>query len=355
MSGTVDLTSLCIQRKQQQLFNFPLPRYTPISPYPKYTQSELNMRRKVEILKHSSNVSSSKTNSLTKKQKFSKLAKYKGNIFNCPNDIFLPTLSSSCDVPGPITILQNNPDIPLYNYATNTASYAVDNTLIINNFYFNFPDNVLVNSNRETSIALLNIQKNQNSTIHKFSVNTPFCFYIYGTNIDPTKGSLEFDLSLPKDNESLSVLTYYSEKSVIYINDINDINNNKPTYDYKYSKTNNQSIHITLKPPDNNSLFSYSAFIYAGTLNLSNINLFTQPGFVYDIRISFIPTIITTNPTIYNNNTVSMYTNITNDLYNSIVTPNGRPFLNKNPYNCVINNGNSYVPYINPSISGDFA
>ena len=114
MSNTINILSLCYQRKQQQLYNFPLPRYTPISPYPKYTQFQLDMRRKAEILKYSSNLSSSKTNNLSKKEKWAKLANAKNNsVKYCPGNLSLATLSTSCDVPGPITILYNDNSIPL--------------------------------------------------------------------------------------------------------------------------------------------------------------------------------------------------------------------------------------------------
>ena len=54
------------QRRKMQLLNIPPTRYTPISPYPQFTQFQLNMRRKVEILKYSASNTNSKTNNFTK-------------------------------------------------------------------------------------------------------------------------------------------------------------------------------------------------------------------------------------------------------------------------------------------------
>jgi hypothetical protein len=344
MSGTLNLTSICYNQKQQLLFNKPLPRYTPISPYPQYKQFDLNMRRKAEILKYSSNSSSTQTNNLTRKEKWAKIsnAKYGGNVLFCPNDIFLPTLSSSCNVPGPITVLYNNPNIPLYNFASNIASYAINNATTNPNFNVILNDNILIKSNNETSIAVLNIQNNQNIPKHTFSMATPFCFYISGSNISP-KGPLDLQILI----NSMSVLTYYGGVAVLAFNGV-------PKYQYSTMKI---PVQLTLTPPDNVNPFSFSAFVYAGMLNLSNINLVTEPGYIYDINLSFSPNLYssnTQNTSLLTNTNVSIYTNITSNLYKNIVTPGEKPFGNINPYNCVINRGVSADNYLDASISGNF-
>ena len=112
--------NLMLKRKNA-LNNIPQARLSLISPYPEHTYSQLEMRRKIEILKHSNN------SKISKNQKWSMLVK--GNTQNasqefvnnttkteCPNDVFLPTLSSSCDIPGKVFILQLDPKVPLYNY-----------------------------------------------------------------------------------------------------------------------------------------------------------------------------------------------------------------------------------------------
>jgi hypothetical protein len=98
------------------------------------------MRRKVEILKYENNATNTKTNNFTKKQQWSMLVN--GNTKNgsqasiikrelsmknnenpnpCPQDEFLPTLSSASDVPGKVIVLQYVPNVPLYNYVSNEA------------------------------------------------------------------------------------------------------------------------------------------------------------------------------------------------------------------------------------------
>ena len=70
------LQSVCQQRSKQLLFNTPQPRYNPISPYNGiYTKFQLDMRRKAEVLKYSNNASSTKTNNLTKAEKWAQISK----------------------------------------------------------------------------------------------------------------------------------------------------------------------------------------------------------------------------------------------------------------------------------------
>jgi hypothetical protein len=68
------LQSFCKQRKKQMVFNVPPPRYEPISPYNgAYSKFELDMRRKGEILKYNNNASSTKTNNLTKAERWAQI------------------------------------------------------------------------------------------------------------------------------------------------------------------------------------------------------------------------------------------------------------------------------------------
>lgn len=342
MSGLLNSSTICDQRKLLQLFNKPLPRYTPISPYPAYTQFQLNMRRKAEILRYSSNTSSSQTNNLTRKEKWAKLANARNNkIVYCPNDLALPTLSTSCDVPGPITVLYHDKTVPLYNFASNTAAYAVDNTTEIINYSYKMSDNISILSNNESTIATLYIQNNQNTPIHTFSIETPIAFYINGSNINKIS---PYDLQILLS--SISLITYYSGQETLVFND-------PPTYQFN---TMNTPINLTLNPPSSANPYSFSAFVWAGILKISNINLYTEPGFIYDIKLSFnsfISSSNTSNSSIINNTNVYMYSNLTNEIYNDIIS-GGKPFNNTNPYNCIINSGISTDTYIEPVLTGNF-
>jgi hypothetical protein len=93
-----------------------------VSPYPQFTKKELDMRRKVEVLKYSNNTQNSKTNEFTKSEIWSHLVNGKNRNYSqfiktntCPDDYIIPTSTSSSGIPGPPIILKFDPNIPLYN------------------------------------------------------------------------------------------------------------------------------------------------------------------------------------------------------------------------------------------------
>jgi hypothetical protein len=342
MANILNLTNLCYQRRQQMLFNVPLSRNElQTSPYlatatkPAYKKQQLDMRRKAEILKHSSNTTSSQTNLLSRKEKWAQIsrANYSGNILFCPDDITIPTLSSACDVPGPITVLFNDPTVPLYNYATKTNSYGINNGTDGLNWTTNYVPNALLSGYTQTTIASLYIKNNQNISLRKFNIKTPFCIYVTGKNISPS-GPFEITITI----NTITTIAYYSGNQVMAVNGI-------PTYSYSTQQT---PINLTLKPIDNVMNFNYSAFVYSGILNLGNINLYTENGYIYDIKTVFGYTLSspnTTNPTIKNNTNVTMYTNLSTEFYEKMkqnINPvNGAPLA----YNCSINRGVSLDDY----------
>ena len=141
-------SQICINRRNSQLNNIPPPRFDNLltSPYlPEnggFTQKQLDMRRKAEILTYNSN-RMLKTNSLTKSQKFSTIAKnnltnipvYNNKCFTNENGQFILTPTSSCDVPGPTILLYNDQNIPLYKFSDGNTNKAIT-TNKDNNYFF---------------------------------------------------------------------------------------------------------------------------------------------------------------------------------------------------------------------------
>jgi len=133
----LDISAACTERAKYFLNNVPPVRYLPINPYPASTKMQLDMRRKCEIFKYAGSGSSQQTNSLSKKRQFANLvtnagtrtlidisggvkqinAGPRGTQYTCTQDQTLPTLTSACDVPGPIQILTYDPNVNLYNYS----------------------------------------------------------------------------------------------------------------------------------------------------------------------------------------------------------------------------------------------
>ena len=110
----VSLEDICKQRRRQLLFTIPPPRNTIQSPYPQYTQQQLDMRRKAEILKYAGNKQNTKTNSLTRSERYAHAMRNRNRVdltttvnnVSCPDDAIIYTSSSASGVPGP--------SIPLY-------------------------------------------------------------------------------------------------------------------------------------------------------------------------------------------------------------------------------------------------
>ena len=143
--GGIDISAACNIRANTFLNNVPPPRFTPINPYPQYTQTQLDMRRKCEIFKYAGS-GSQQSNSLNKKSQYAYLVSNtkiasRGTQYTCTQDRTLPTLTSACDVPGKITVLTYDPNVNLYNYSTQVNSRVFpgeDNSADLNNASANY-------------------------------------------------------------------------------------------------------------------------------------------------------------------------------------------------------------------------
>ena len=120
--------------RRSLVFNVPGTRYTPINPYSLgYTQAQLDMRRKAEILQYNKNAngkSSKKEKYVTavkgslQRRTFSNYylkAVQTGDEQLCPSDILIPTLTTASDVPGPAMYLNYDPTVPLQLQFTTTS------------------------------------------------------------------------------------------------------------------------------------------------------------------------------------------------------------------------------------------
>ena len=97
------------------------------SPYLHFTQTQVNMRRKVEVLKYISSAAVSVA--VSKNMLWSQMAQGTSSSASSrcatsvdsmdPGNI---TYTSACNVPGPIVPIYYDPAVPLYNISSSTST-----------------------------------------------------------------------------------------------------------------------------------------------------------------------------------------------------------------------------------------
>jgi hypothetical protein len=319
----MNLELICNLRKRQQLFAMPSFRATTISPYPQYTEQQLNMRRKAEILQYAGNRMNTKTNSLTQTGRYAQVisGKYQPRPYTttytetasyvfdnvlqmdrvvitrtpvysnpdptCPLDNMIPVPTSSSDVPGPIINLYNDTSIPLYNYAVSAdRSYAITDVIETENFKTKNADantyafyTITADSNglitetepSEITISTIYVTNIVDSPQYVYELYLPIGIHFEGkyktTTMDASFGS--FGISIPSSGFNPQVIF---GTNAVTTNRIVSFHNNQ-TY------IRDISFNVTNKSAD------FSGTIYIGMLKITNIDLYTAPGYIYDINI----------------------------------------------------------------------
>jgi hypothetical protein len=259
---------------------------------------------------------------------------------NCSRDNLIPKPTSSSDVPGPITYLFDDEKVPLYNYAYNRNVYGTNSEQTIEKWKYSSENNIQLLSNLPATIATLIITNLIDQPSYNFSIQIPFSIYITGTNL--SDNFITYSSSLSNSLKGLSVqinniilTTKYNDKDVELNNkpDIAIISNNQ-TYHVANTVVSNFSpliFDVSFVPLPTASTNSYTASLYVGTINISNIFLYTTPGYVYDfnleidtqLKYQFNSQIATYNSAIKNTQ-IGCYANVTTNntiQTNSIVRP----------------------------------
>ena len=299
------------QRRIAQLYNVPLARFTPENPYlsHKYTKMQLDMRRKAEVLKFSSNRVPGQTNSLTKKEKYSLLVK--GNYqspsqqtlnqqnADCAADQLIPTPTSSCDVPGPVQYLYDDESVPLYNFSVfNTRTYP--DYVPTNNDPWQFVvlSNTTIYTNQSQNVYYLIINKLINQPQYTYSITTPIGLIL--------SGSVPPFYVRPPDFSGNVVIRLQSASLGIYYN-------NSLVKTVSASTVANYSMTVNIPPNTGTTAKSFSATQFVGNLFFNRFQLFTSPTYVYTFVLSVIVTITPSDTGLINYIGVSANMN-TNDV-----------------------------------------
>jgi hypothetical protein len=289
---------------------------------------------------------------------------------NCTNDRLIPTPTSSCDVPGPIINLIDDEKVPLYLYKTNTDSYSYDSNITEENRWLINPiQDILLFNGQSTKIFSLYINNTIDKTSYNFSINIPISIYISGTDLsngyiqNPVKisgldisiNSLYFNVnynnSQIKFKNQPSITLYSSETIPFNYNSggtylSNSLNNYNPLlFDVSFSFITNKLIN-SVYPGTHYSILqntdSYTAIRYLGYINISNINLITTAGYIYDFYLKI------------NTSGINFPDNKTDASYNKSIGTTKGPYIFANvskqydiSNNCILHPFNSNPPIIN--------
>ena len=327
-----NLESACSQRAKRMLFSYPTNRYDIISPYTdtSYTQFDLDMRRKAEILEYKGNNQASKSNNLTKKQNLSNIlsGKYQKKTYgyntyyestgtyrtaldiveytynlvverdisnnidiDCSTGIIYSSTSAS-GVPGPAINLYKDESVPLYNYGIRTNALALTEDIDPDKWRIIINENIEVKDDTSDTIFLLGIMGGIDEPLYTFNFEIPIGMYIRGTSKTLVNKYTDLSLSLNNVGDILpiDIQIKYNEEIV------NKIGTNEklvPTiqYVFEHGSLNNVGFSFDLSGNDlfdasTNTFGSYEIKYYLGQLKVLNIPLYTEKGYVFDIIAS---------------------------------------------------------------------
>jgi hypothetical protein len=269
----------------------PMVRFNPVSPYSNaitgvttnITTEQLNMRRKAEILKYSSNRMPNQTNNLTKKQQWSRLVTQPNrgipqtdnfNPDNCPTTI--PVSSTASGIPGPPIMLYEDPNVPLYNYiVTRSYAYNVPNE----NAYWETTvnRNVGLYSGGIDSVFSLNILPEINRPQYRYGIVVPVGLHAEGINTASLPYWRTYMPNILDINIQTVSLTVYCNGT-----DITPKLLGYSTLTKNIPKTIDSHLIVSIPYVESQSFNVTQAIDH---VFFTGINLFTSPVYTFDFKV----------------------------------------------------------------------
>jgi len=164
------------------------------------TTDRIYERRKAEILQY--NKTSTVQGKLTRAQRYKQTVENIGRTSNqivenadgssttfgvatCPDDLYLPTSSSSAGIPGPSFNIQYRPEVPLYGYAMNAQQLGIPNIGSLDAWDFNTGTNIQSPDGDWTTLVRIfhnidNIDSEQVNKEYLFNMDIPIGLYVAG-------------------------------------------------------------------------------------------------------------------------------------------------------------------------------
>jgi hypothetical protein len=262
----------CDQRSMFLSFGKAGTRLETISPYPMFTRSQLDMRRKVEILKYKQKTVNSSASTKAKQwSQLVNLSKTNSNIANkvpCPYDALIPTSTAACDVPGKIMNLQYNPNIPLYKYDYQEQNYNLTNPTDKSVFEVSKNDDVDFNQDSYSIICIMALM-NPIQHFYTYSLQIPISFYFTG----------KLDLNSANTKVSFINVTLDGATCQVYFN-----NKIVPNVNPTVNLSNVRNLKISLKRSINGY---FEVTKYVGWVYVSNVVLPASAQYVYTFNMKF--------------------------------------------------------------------
>lgn len=324
-----NLKSACSQRAKRMLFSYPTNRFDIISPYTdsSYTPFDLDMRRKAEILEYKGNAQASKSNNPTRKQNISNVlsGKYQKKTYNyntyyestatyrkatdlveytynlvverdASNNIdadcsagiiYTPTTASG--VPGPTINLYKDETVPLYNYGTRRNALALTEDIDPDKWRIIINENVEVGDDLSGTLFLLGIMGGIDEPIYTFNFEIPVGMYIRGTASTLINEYTDLSLSLNRVGNTvpIDIQVNYNEEVV---NRIGTNTKLDPDIQLIFKAGDYDTIGFSFDLSGNdlfdastNTFGSYEIKYYLGQLKVTNMPLYTEKGYIFDI------------------------------------------------------------------------
>lgn len=324
-----NLESACRQRAKRMLFSYPTNRFDIISPYTdsSYTPFDLDMRRKAEILEYKGNAQASKSNNPTRKQNLSNIlsGKYQKKTYgyntyyeeigtlrdatdiieykydlvverDMSNNIdtdcsarIIYTPSTASGVPGPVINLYKDESVPLYNYSKNTNALALTEDIDPDKWRIVIDENIEVGDDLSGTLFLLGIMGGIDEPIYTFNFEIPIGMYIRGTAKTLVNQYTDLSLSLNKvgNINPIDIQVNYNEEVV---NRIGTNTKLDPDIQFVFKSGNFDTVGFSFDLSGNdlfdlstNTFGSYEIKYYLGQLKVSNMPLYTEKGYIFDI------------------------------------------------------------------------
>lgn len=255
------ISSTSISSTEQAKFPFSL---TPIA----YAQSELDMRRKAEILQYKKNGAIS--GAATKSRQWANLARGNKSTrvpVNIKTDCGA-SWSNASGVPGTPVPLYLNPAIPLYNF-NNMPTYATE-LKEDPNIKWTYTANSDIDS-LVPHLVTFSITPAIAELVTRFTITTAVILKVSGTSSSiSTNNTFSVKLGL----QNIRILTYYGGQPVNYT---------QPPYPVFNTNFRNDISGVAT------GVFTGS--LYLGSLDIAGIYLPTSPGYTYDICLNYQPNI----------------------------------------------------------------